>query len=77
MKKRTVPVTARAMTQRINRALAPNEQLKATRGARAQTELGAYYIVDVRRNAITRSRIDLEELAKELGVLQPYERLEG
>jgi hypothetical protein len=71
-----VPVTKRALIQRVNRALAKDgEQLKATKGAQAQLDLGEFYVVDVSLNAVSRKDVDLEKLARELGVLKPYEAL--
>ena len=50
-----VPITERALLQRINRKLrADGEMLKHTRGnGRAAAELGEYYALDLHRNAIT------------------------
>ena len=71
-----VPVTMRALVQRINRALAQDDEaLKKTRGARAIQELGDYYVLDFNRNALVEKDVDPEEFGRELGVLQDYERL--
>ena len=35
--------------------------------------MGRYFIVDVNRNAITTQRVDLESLAREMGVIHPWE----
>jgi mRNA-degrading endonuclease HigB of HigAB toxin-antitoxin module len=71
-----VPVTRRALIQRVNRALEKNgEQLKATKGAQAQLDLGEFYVVDVSGNSVSRKDVDLERLARELGALKPYETL--
>lgn len=71
-----VPVTKRALIQRVNRALAKDgEQLKATKGAQAQLDLGEFYVVDVSGNSVSRKDVDLEKLARELGALKPYEAL--
>lgn len=76
MAKHKVPVTPRALIQRINRRLATdNEVLKAARGARMQQEVGDYYIVDLSRNAVTRTSANPEKLARELGVLKDWETL--
>lgn len=80
MAKRTrqnkVPVTMRALLQRINRALADNgEILKVTRGSRAIEAVGRYYTIDA-RNRVTKTHLDPVKLAQELGVLQPYEHAE-
>jgi hypothetical protein len=75
-----VPVSKRALIQRINRQLAKEGQagqmVKATRGDSARKELGDYYAVDLGRNAVVSKQVDLEDLGRKLGVLQPYERLE-
>jgi hypothetical protein len=73
----TIPVTYRALFQRVNRALKKqDEQLRTYRGGRWSSDLGDLYIVDVNRNAIVRGDVDLEALGKELGVLEPFERFE-
>jgi hypothetical protein len=71
-----VPVTVRAITQRINRKLAEqNEQLKRSRGERSSSDLGDYYVLDFSRNAVVADHVNLATLAKELGVLRPWERV--
>jgi hypothetical protein len=67
-------VTMRAVIQRINRKLAADDEvLKAVRGERLRLDVGDFYIVDTRRNFITGKDIDPEALARELGVLKPWE----
>ena len=67
-------ITDRALIQRINRKLKQNdEQLRTARTARAESSIGHYFIVDVRRNVIVTHHLDLEELGRQLGVLQPWE----
>ena len=72
-----VPVTMRALTQRINRALRKgNGILKATRGdGRARQALGHFYVVDTSRNFIVDKDVDPEELGRKLGVLAEYEEV--
>jgi hypothetical protein len=83
-----VPVTMRALLQRINRKLAKNEKSSGTRGggrgskllacretSPAFRELGAYYSIDVGRNHISERHVDPEKLGRELGVLQPWEKV--
>jgi len=72
-----VPVTMRALTQRINRTLRKgNDILKATRGdGRARQELGDFYVVDGRRNVVIEKDVDPEALGRELGVLADYEEV--
>ena len=77
-KRVTVPVTMRALIQRINRKLrADDELLKTARGPRAASSVGRYFICDPRRNSITRQRVDPEALGRELGVLAAWERVEN
>ena len=69
------PVTERALVQRINRALAlRGERLRAGRG-RSVDDLGDYFVVDVDRRAVVGKDITLEEYGRDLGVLQPWERV--
>jgi len=71
-----VPVTARALIQRINRALAKdNEILKTTRGERAVQDLGQYYVLDFNMNAVMRKDVDIEEFGRQLGALKDFEKL--
>ncbi len=73
----TATITPHALVQRINRTLAHSDQrLKATRGERARASLGAFYVVDLKRNAIVAHQIDdLEAWAREAfpGVLAAWE----
>ena len=72
-----IPVSERALIQRINRKLKTDgEQLKKCRSDRWRGELGDYFILDVTRNAILHKDVDLEEWGRELGVLGLAERLE-
>jgi hypothetical protein len=76
MSEATVPVTERALIQRINRALRQDDQiLRQARGEHARRELGNFYIVDVGRNFLAAQHVDLEALARELGVLKAYEHI--
>ena len=70
-----VPVTKRALVQRINRKLAASgEAIKAARGGRQRRELGDFYRLNVNRNTLVAKDVDPEALARELGVLHPWER---
>ena len=74
MKKRGVPVSKRALMQRINRVLNKDqEQLLTARGFDAEKDLGKYYVLNHRIGAASRLGVDLEELGRELGVLKPHE----
>ncbi len=72
-----VPVAEKALLMRINRKLAKEGrlQVKKLRGELARTELGDFYLLDLNRNAIKATHLDLEAYARELGVLAPYEAL--
>jgi hypothetical protein len=72
-----IPVTERALLQRINRALAKNhEVLRRTRGEKWRPELGDFYVLDLNRNVIVSKHAEPLTLAKRLDVLKPYEELE-
>lgn len=74
LKKGKVPVSTRALMQRINRAMRDDERVvKATRGDRARMDLGWYYVLDWNRNLVVDTNVNLEELGKEYAVLKAYE----
>jgi hypothetical protein len=73
-----VPVSERALTQRINRHLLPQEhRLKTSRGAGEAQQLGRHYVLNLQRNfvAFEHKHIDIEQFARKIGVLQPWEEL--
>jgi hypothetical protein len=71
-----VRVTTHTLTQRINHKLrARGEVLKKTRGTQAYLDYGDFYVLDVLIGAVVRKHVDLEELGRELGALQPHEEL--
>ena len=71
-----VPVSEKAVCQRVNRKLrAEGQALKRSRG-RYAAELGDYYILDVQRSCVLRLNVGLEEFARALGALQEFEGLE-
>ena len=71
-----VPVSVRALLQRINRRLVKDDTMvKATRGDRWRHELGDFYTVNIKRNAIIEKAVDLEALGRKMKALQRYERL--
>ena len=73
---KTIPITKRALLQRVNRALNKEDrQLKKAVGARLQQNVGEYYVVDLRLNAVAMLDVDPVELARKLEVLQPWERV--
>ncbi len=81
-----IPVTTRALVQRINRAFeredgrdphleGPWRVLKSVRGLRAREEFGDYYVLDARINVVMEDFVDVEELGREIDALKPYEQL--
>ena len=72
----SVPITTRALVQRINRALEKDhEVLKRSRGAEAMREFGDYFVVNFNMGAVVRVDVDLEDFGREIGVLEEFERL--
>lgn len=72
-----VPVTERALIQRINRVLAKEDrQLLTGRTPRVVLDLGRYYVVDTDgARGCVYSHVDLEGFARELNVIAGYETL--
>lgn len=71
-----VPISERALTQRINRVLAnQGRKLKALRGDRGWDTLGNLYVVELATNSVVKTKVNLEELGRELGVMKGYEEL--
>ena len=69
-----VPVSTRALLQRVNRRLAGDgEVLKIARTAKVAAAVGQFFIV--RGNRVAREHVDPEALARELGVLADFERV--
>lgn len=69
-------VSERALMARVNRSLADSHgMVKKARGEYARRELGEFYLLDFNRNAILRQDLDLEDYAREIKVLLPYEKL--
>ena len=71
---RSVPVTVRALVQRINRRLRRDgKTLKNARSPRIASSLGRYFIVDPNRSWITGQHISPEVLGRQIGVLAEWE----
>lgn len=73
-----------ALVRRVNRRLkAENHQMKRTRGFWAgnhvhhyeDSNLGRFYVVDLMRNFVVDSFIDLEKYARDLGVMTKDEKV--
>jgi hypothetical protein len=70
-----VPVSLGATIQRINRILAREQRaLRITRD-RWRDDLGDFYILDRSQNSVVQTHVDLEVLAREMGLLRPWEKL--
>ena len=75
-KRPKMPVTMRALTQRVNRKLKPDlEMLRVTRGAQMQQDVGDYHVIDFRKNWITHKHVDPEQMARDMGVLHEWEEV--
>ena len=72
-----VPISERALLQRINRRLKPDLQaVKTVRDVgRRRLDYGFFYRVDYRMNAVLDHHLDLEEMGRDLGVLKPWEEV--
>jgi hypothetical protein len=72
-----IPVSERALLQRINRKLAKSgEMVRKSRTERLRLDVGDYFLVDTNKNAVVGHSVNLEEKGRELGVLSQWERLE-
>ncbi len=70
-----IRVSEQALIQRINRKLAPElQQLKKSRGE--YPSRGDFWILDCNRNFVVADHVDIEELARELGCLATWEKLD-
>jgi hypothetical protein len=68
----SVPVTTRAITQRINRVIRKRgEVLVAARGVQVQ-HVGTHFVVRAGRGVVERN-VDLETYGRGLGVLRDWE----
>lgn len=75
---RKAPISERALVARINRKLDhSDEALKKCRvNSRWYSTLGDYYLVNNQSNTIVAYHVDIEDLARNCGVLNEWEVLE-
>lgn len=67
----------KSIQARINRKLCLEEQmLRKARGVKAIQDFGYWYVVNVNRNSLVDSHVDLESFARELGLLCDSEIIE-
>jgi hypothetical protein len=72
--KRRIPVSRRALVQRIGRVLRERGQALKWYGARRRDE-GRYALLDVGRGVVVASDVDVVKLARQLGVLAAWEEV--
>jgi hypothetical protein len=71
-----IPISERALIQRLNRKLqAQDQKLKTARGWRMQSHAGRFYVINSRHGWVEAKNIDLEEWGRERGALHPWEQL--
>jgi hypothetical protein len=72
-----VTVSARAVLARVNRKLAAEGSVlrRCRQGSHNHDDLGDYYMVNLNTNGIFKVQCELEEEARELGVLGEWEVL--
>ena len=67
-------VGIKALIKRVNRKLAiEGMKLKASRGIYFRSSLGDYYLVKVPSNFMVEIKVDVEALARKLGVMSDWE----
>lgn len=76
---KTVPVSKRALIQRINRALKKDDEaLKTARGSQTSSTVGDFFIISLdprMGRSVLHQDVDIERLGRKLGVLKPFEQL--
>jgi len=69
-------VSESAVVQRVNRKLKREMQaLRKARGAYRAGFPGDFYVVDFNHGWVVETHVDVEDLARELEVLKPWERV--
>jgi len=69
-------VSEQAVLQRIRRKLAREYMtVRTNRSDRWRSDLGNWYVVDLRTNFVRSAHTDLNQLGEAYGVLQPWERV--
>ena len=74
--RKTVPITERALLQRINRKLVHDDQIMK-RARHLNSDLGWIYVVDRQQNAVVAAHCDIEAWGRAMDCLAAYESLEG
>lgn len=71
-------VSESALIKRINRKLRSSgswEQLRTSRSAQLEQNVGRHYMLDIYRNLVTQTGLDVETVARDLGVLHELEHV--
>lgn len=70
-----IPVSEKALMARVNRKLAKDGEriLKSREGSRLRGNVGDFYLLDVSRNTVLNTHIELGHFAKQRGILRDYE----
>ena len=76
MSRDKVGINVRALMQRINRKLAPDQVVKSNKRSTTLSEvIGTYYVLDIKRKHIAERDVDLVRLGKKLGAMHEWEEL--
>jgi hypothetical protein len=78
LKREKVKVAERAVIGRINRRLRESDmKLLTARGWRLQSDVGYWYVINVRNGFVVRpyKHMDLEDIAREVGALKDREQI--
>ncbi len=72
-----IKVSRGALIKRVNRRLAPDcLMLRVARGDGVMfREYGRHYVIDLCRNQVEQADIDVEDYARELGVMHQWEQM--
>jgi N-acetylglutamate synthase-like GNAT family acetyltransferase len=65
-----------AVIKRINRKIKHDGLCLRKSRARYRNELGDFYLIDVNRNVIDATGVDIEVYGRELSVISPWEELD-
>jgi hypothetical protein len=69
--RRSLPSWLREGAIGMSAVATDHKMLKIARGERLRQEVGDYYVIDFRKNYVVATRVDPEQMARELGALDP------
>jgi hypothetical protein len=69
-------VSQNNLMQRLNRALAHDGEFLRKTNPKRVAKLGSYFVADIASDLIVRQNVNLEDLAREKGVLAGWETVE-